>query len=211
MNRRSNRAVPTLRDRIREVTHETILSAAETEFAEQGLRDARMEAIASKAGVAVGTLYNYFKDRDSLLTALLEARKSDLVGGVEEALEAKAKSPFRERLTVFYRTLLGHFYAHRAFLSIVMQAELGRTHSAATLVTGPGNVLKELYAWSSKLVAQGEKEKALQPGLAELFSILCIGVIRSVLLAEMLHRASELPIEVRVEQMVNFFLNGAGA
>ena len=48
-----------------------MLVAAEDVFAEAGLAKAHVEDIARRAGVAVGTLYNYYKDRDALLAAVL--------------------------------------------------------------------------------------------------------------------------------------------
>src|SRR5439155_24293704 len=61
-----------LRDRLRDAAHEAILDAAEEAFARHGM-DAPMEAIASLAGVAVGTLYNHFDSRAALLEALMSA------------------------------------------------------------------------------------------------------------------------------------------
>src|SRR3954471_15366151 len=72
MNRRSESEPErqTLRGRIRETTVQAILSAAEEVFADDGFHAARMGAIAAKAGVSVGTLYNHFEDRDALLGGL---------------------------------------------------------------------------------------------------------------------------------------------
>ena len=64
-------APPRLRHRLREETVSAILEAAEHEFASDGLHAARMERIAARAGVAVGTLYNHFDDREALVLALV--------------------------------------------------------------------------------------------------------------------------------------------
>jgi len=47
-----------------------LLDAAEAELAAHGYHGARMARIAKAAGVAHGTLYVYFKDKDDLLAAL---------------------------------------------------------------------------------------------------------------------------------------------
>lgn len=49
-----------------------ILSAALDCFEERGFAATRMEDIARSAGVAKGTIYNYFKGKEELLHALAE-------------------------------------------------------------------------------------------------------------------------------------------
>lgn len=50
----------------------TILNAARTVFKQKGFTDARMADIAGEAGVAVGTIYLYFKTKEALVVALAE-------------------------------------------------------------------------------------------------------------------------------------------
>ena len=54
-----------------EVRRKAILDAALAEFSAMGYASARMEDIARAAGVAKGTLYLYFQDKDGLFNALL--------------------------------------------------------------------------------------------------------------------------------------------
>src|SRR6476619_7750010 len=100
MNRRSESESerPTLRDRIRETTVQAILSAAEEVFADDGFHAARMGAIAAKAGVSVGTLYNHFEDRDALLGGLLVSHRVDLIDRIDQVISEAASQPLRERL-----------------------------------------------------------------------------------------------------------------
>src|SRR5258708_35421520 len=52
----------------------------------------------SHAGVAVGTLYNYFPDRDALLVALFQMRRAQLIPQIEALAEAARTLPFEQRL-----------------------------------------------------------------------------------------------------------------
>lgn len=52
---------------------EKITQAAVRVFSREGFHRARMKAIAQEAGVAVGTIYNYFKTKDDLLLYVFEA------------------------------------------------------------------------------------------------------------------------------------------
>ncbi|HZG81326.1 MAG TPA: TetR/AcrR family transcriptional regulator [Brevibacillus sp.] len=55
-----------------ERTRNNILAAARNEFFEKGYTGARLEAIASGAGVKKQLLYHYFKTKEDLFTALME-------------------------------------------------------------------------------------------------------------------------------------------
>jgi TetR/AcrR family fatty acid metabolism transcriptional regulator len=52
--------------------HEKIIEAAATRFRYYGLRKTTMQEIAEDAGMAVGTLYLYFRNKDALVAACAE-------------------------------------------------------------------------------------------------------------------------------------------
>lgn len=62
----------TVATKLETLRREQILEAATKVFAEKGFRAARMQEVAATAGVANGTVYNYFASKDELLLALLE-------------------------------------------------------------------------------------------------------------------------------------------
>jgi TetR/AcrR family fatty acid metabolism transcriptional regulator len=53
---------------------EAILAAAQKVFAKRGYHDARTSEIAREAGVAEGTLYNYFPSREDIFLSLFDDR-----------------------------------------------------------------------------------------------------------------------------------------
>ena len=62
--------VESLREKQKEVARELILQAAADEVVEGGLEDLSLQAVATRAGVSKRTLYNYFDNRDTLLSTL---------------------------------------------------------------------------------------------------------------------------------------------
>src|SRR5512139_780923 len=92
------RAALPMRTKIRMEVHAAILDAAEAVFSAEGLGGGRIEQVARRAGIAVGTMYNYFRSREALLRTLLSTRREELIRGVDGALEAAAPS-FDEQLT----------------------------------------------------------------------------------------------------------------
>lgn len=84
-----------------EIRRQKILDAALAEFEARGYAAARMEDIAREAGVAKGTLYNYFDDK----RALLEGLAQEVAGGVM----ARFEDPLPEGATL--RARLEHVLA----------------------------------------------------------------------------------------------------
>lgn len=62
---------------------EAILAAALDEFSIQGFAATRLEDVARRAGVAKGTIYLYFRDKESLFQELIRAMLTPLVGTIE--------------------------------------------------------------------------------------------------------------------------------
>ncbi len=72
---------------------EAILKAALEEFSAAGFAAARLEDVAKRAGVAKGTIYLYFADKEALFQDLARSMLSPLVGHIEAF--ATADVPFR--------------------------------------------------------------------------------------------------------------------
>jgi AcrR family transcriptional regulator len=62
---------------------EAILSAALDEFSARGFEAARLDDVAKRAGVAKGTIYLYFRDKETLFQELIRAMLTPLVGTIE--------------------------------------------------------------------------------------------------------------------------------
>jgi AcrR family transcriptional regulator len=88
---------------------DAILAAALDEFAAQGFAAARLDDVAKRAGVAKGTIYLYFADKETLFQELIRAQLSPVVGGVIHASHAELPlRMFAEQLIeVFVREVLG--------------------------------------------------------------------------------------------------------
>jgi AcrR family transcriptional regulator len=184
MNRDSAKRAPAprLRARLREATTEAIREAAEAVFVEQGF-GARMEDIAERAGVSVGTLYNHFEDRDALLLELVRLRREALMARVDAVLAEVEGRPFREQLQALLDKVFSHFREHARFFAMVMQSEVLR---------GPGNStragsLPELTKRVEQLIQRGVASGELRREGSELYATLLMGMVRGLLL-----RAAEL-------------------
>jgi TetR/AcrR family fatty acid metabolism transcriptional regulator len=80
-----------------------ILSAAERTFARHGFFAAKVADVAKEAGVADGTIYLYFKNKDDLLISVFERRMQQVNDTLRAAIDGK---PPREALRAFIRAYL---------------------------------------------------------------------------------------------------------
>ncbi|HET7190754.1 MAG TPA: TetR/AcrR family transcriptional regulator [Pseudolabrys sp.] len=62
---------------------DAILAAALDEFASRGFEVARLDDVARRAGVAKGTIYLYFRDKETLFQELIRTMLTPLVGTIE--------------------------------------------------------------------------------------------------------------------------------
>jgi AcrR family transcriptional regulator len=67
---------------------EAILAAALDEFSAQGFAAARLDDVARRAGVAKGTIYLHFRDKEALFQELIRSVLSPFIGTLEGALKS---------------------------------------------------------------------------------------------------------------------------
>lgn len=75
------------RQRRKQARPAEIIEAGLMEFAARGFAGTKMEDVARRAGVAKGTIYLYFPDKQSLFTAAVRSRVVPLIGEVEEQIK----------------------------------------------------------------------------------------------------------------------------
>ena len=197
-----------LRSRLREQTAAAILDAAEELFAEQGLANAHMNDIAAKAGVAVGTLYNHFKDRDALLAALLASRRSDLLARMDAFLDRPSSGQFRTDLAGFVQQIGAFFEEHPRYHVLLHRLEWGLNPAVYPETAGCAPAAKqEMYVRLDKLMKRGIKQKALRPELSEYYAYLLMGMLRSMRLYNIDHNVTE---HWPIDEIVRLFMEGAG-
>jgi AcrR family transcriptional regulator len=196
-----------LRTRLKAATRAAILQASESAFAEHGFHSAKMEDIAARAGVAVGTLYNYFEDRKHLLGALLDECGAQLEAELEKTLTGKV--PFGQRLEAFLQVAVRHLDEHWQVFAILIEDELayGRGGSGDSRHRP---MMREVYQAARRLCELGIKQGALRREKTELFPSLLVGAIHGMF-RHQLYVQRGRPLVDRVGELSRFFLDGAGA
>jgi AcrR family transcriptional regulator len=201
MNPRSSAGRPRLRERLRSATQASILQAAEDVFLEKGMNSARMESIAARAGVAVGTLYNYFADREALVTALVQDRRAALLARLDASLEKAEGLPFEEALDSFLQTLFDHWTAHRGILS--------RADEAGRSGRGRRAVIDEIVRRAESILAAGRSAGRLRPDEDGVQAALLVGMARGLMTKDAARGEPALSVH-GPRRVAEAFLGGVG-
>lgn len=83
-----------------------ILDAAEEVFAETSFAGASVEAIAQRAEISVGTLYNMFRSKEDVYRALVSRAQNNFFDHVEERV-AEARGPLEK-----VHAVVGYYFEH---------------------------------------------------------------------------------------------------
>jgi AcrR family transcriptional regulator len=167
--------------------------------------------IAARAGVAVGTLYNHFKDREALLTGLLAARRAELLARLDQALREGHDRPFRDKLDALLRAMLANAQDHRKLFHILWQAEMGRLQETfPSACHKPADMMRDIFARVDKVMKQGLRDGEVRADLGDLASVLFMGMVRALAVRAFVLR-TETDFTTEGDRLLRFFLEGAGA
>ena len=76
------------RRRRKEARPSEIIEAGLLEFSENGFAGTRLEDVATRAGIAKGTIYRYFDSKEALFEAAVLSRVTPVIDGVEAMVDA---------------------------------------------------------------------------------------------------------------------------
>jgi AcrR family transcriptional regulator len=196
-----------LRLKLREATGTAILEATEAVAAEEGFASASLQAIAERAGIAVGTIYNYFQDKNELIDALTTRRREELCEAIDLAAKEHAREPFGAQLEAFVRAVFTHFDGRRAYLRIALESAPLRSHIVKGADGSKHPAMQQLQERAERIVRIGVREKKLRDESVDLLATVLVAIVRGVLIVR---SQGELPFAPETARVVSLFLSGAG-
>ena len=195
------------RDEARALFRNAILDAAEGVFAERGFHGARIQDIAERARIGVGTVYNHFSQKDEVLSALLEERVEGLLARVRS--DGTDPTGFRARLEARVARMLAYVEQHRAFFAIANEHGLFAGAVAPGARTSARN-LHQMATFRSvfhAIVEEGVASGDLEPLDAEALARFLGGTMRAFVLSSLAQNATDSRDQARMT--VDLFLHGA--
>jgi AcrR family transcriptional regulator len=202
---------PRRRDEARALFRNAILDAAEAVFAERGFHGARIQDIAERARIAVGTVYNHFSDKDDVLSALLDERTEGLLSQVRaESADGRAvPRGFRAKLEMRVAGMLAYVEQHRAFFAIANEHGLFAGAVAPSARSSARSVerMETFRAVFRAVVEEGIASGDLEPLDAEALARFLGGTMRAFVLSSLAEGGKD--VRGQAAMTVELFLHGA--
>lgn len=152
-------------------TVDAILSATARVLVEQGYDNASTNRIAQVAGVSVGSLYQYFPNKQALVVALVEAHGQKMIAALDAAYAPSAVGKLETKLTAFVNAI---FVAHA--LAPALQRELA---SASKVLRGGETAVFDRHAEKVVLAMLEGRSKSFQGDEAALVARLVRMVVQA--------------------------------
>jgi AcrR family transcriptional regulator len=190
----------------KEIHRNRLLEAAAAEFAAAGVDRANVNRISLAAGLAKGTIYNYFASKRELFLAVVTEASARAASG---AADVPDDAPVEERLRALLESDIAWVREHHDFARVLVREALaGDPRFQANIVTAAAPFVERV----AEIIAAGQERGEIRDDLgverlALLFSGLCELVVS-------LHwgAADGWPALDEIPQLLpRLFLEGAGA
>ena len=183
-----------------------ILEAAVTVFARQGFHQSTVAQIAKQAGVADGTIYLYFKNKDDILVQFFSYRTKQVFDRFRA--EVKKSDNSLDKLRNLIRRHLMEFQRDRN-MAVVYQVE---THQNSRLAESQIRDMSQMYQdLIAEIVELGQQEgrirKEIYVGLVKRF---ILGAVDEVI-NTWLHSEKEYDLVSMADPLVDLLVRGIGA
>lgn len=184
-----------------------ILKAAIKVFARRGFYNAKVSEIAKNAGIADGTIYLYFRNKDEILISIFEEEMAKFISAVRSEIESKKE--IKTKLQIFVKTHL-NFVKENPKLAQVFQLELRQSNKFIKEYSG--SKLKEYLNVIGSVIEEGQKQGIIRsdihPGLMKraLF-----GSLDEVATHWVLMKNGRYDLEKSAEQIADIFIRGVMA
>ncbi|WML45599.1 TetR/AcrR family transcriptional regulator [Neobacillus sp. PS3-40] len=132
--------------------YKQIIDAAVIVIAENGYHQSQVSKIAKQAGVADGTIYLYFKNKEDILISLFEEKMGNFIGKIDEMIEGKGVAADKLLLMIesHFRMLSNDHH-----LATVTQLELRQSNKELRVKIN--DVLRGYLKVIDKIIIEGKE------------------------------------------------------
>jgi AcrR family transcriptional regulator len=154
-------------------------------------------AIAAKAGISIGTLYQYFDDKDAILDALSARELKGLGSKVMESMDPAILRTSEERLRLMVSAVFETYGGRRRVHKVLLEHALTQRRAR----------LNPLFSGlSQELSREGRQGPRLTPAEAFVLTNAVAGVLRAVV-ASAYPSAQRQALEEALNRLVTGFVN----
>jgi len=168
--------------------HAAILDAALRTFVKRGYSETKVAEIASEAGVAEGTLYNYFQSKEELLLALFDEKWGGIIDEIKKKIR-RLDDP-NDKLKAVFSLVVRMFKKNRhlaeLFMVDVKQSSIFLTNYTINRIVEFLNIIEEVLEEGKR---KGIYRKDLDSRVAKM---VIFGAAQGILLSWVLSESREV-------------------
>jgi TetR/AcrR family fatty acid metabolism transcriptional regulator len=183
--------------------YERILDAAIEVIAEKDFHHARVADIASRAGVADGTVYLYFKNKNHILRAAIDAAFAHFSERVSQAM-VTAENPL-EQLAIIARLHLETLTGRRS-LAVIIQREVRQSAKFIAQFSHPA--LVDYINMVRDTIRRGQEAGLIRHEVSDRMAALCFFGTLDELISSWLFTGKAIDPEQTAAQVIDLLLHG---
>jgi len=133
--------------------YQAIIEAAVKVIAENGYHNSQVSKIAREAGVADGTIYLYFKNKEDVLISLFQTKMGEFTVSARQELK-KIQHP----LEMLFKLIELHFTKLESDRNLALVLQIQLRQSDASIRSGIAGPLKEYFTIIEDVITQGKQQ-----------------------------------------------------
>lgn len=183
--------------------YQRILDAAVEVIAENGYFNSPVSAIAKRAGVADGTIYLYFKNKDDVLRTAIDSTFARFYTQLEKRFEAVSDP--REQLEYIAEVHLSSHQANRS-MAILMQTEMRQ--SARFIAEFSHHHLVKYIQIVREVIRRGQQEGIFRQDISDGVVAHCMFGAIDELLSSTIFTGRAYDAKATARQVMDVLMNG---
>ena len=197
------------REREKEQHRNDILNAAEEVFAQKGFHGTTVEDVAEKSEFSVGTLYNFFTNKEDLYYSLIGQRFQQMSDKVNEEMD-KATDP-KSLIEAFIKAKISLSKEHYPFVKIYTRERMGDRFSNNELWREKaGPLMQQVIERLSGAFEQGIKEGIFRDDIKAMDMAIGADGMSDSFMFEWLVNPEKFCFEEKLGVIIELFFAGAG-
>lgn len=183
-----------------QASYDAILEAAAQLFGQRGFTDTNTNLVAERAGVSIGTLYQYFPNKEALVVALNRRYTDDVINMLTARLKDAAHLPVARAVEAMIRAMLEVRADVSAELYEMFGVQVRRLQGYAPL--------KDTYSRAAELVATWLQQHAdiVRPTNYPLAALVVVAAVDKCTETVVLHDAASDELDGAVAEITDLVL-----
>jgi len=141
--------------------YKQIIDAAVRVIAENGYHSSQVAKIAKEAGVADGTIYLYFKNKEDILVSVFKEKMGQFIDRIQKKIEQQANASDK-----LYAMIKTHFEQLSEDYQLAVVAQLELRQSKKDLRLQINQVLKQYLNIIDQIIEEGKTEHLFKKDLS---------------------------------------------